>query len=213
MLKQFQIFLAALVLAFGFALSPAMASAKIPPLALNADQEKAVRRINDYINSFQSLKAAFNQVSAKGTLTSGTLYISKPGKLRFDYANNPLLIVSDGRWLTIKDRQREKGDQFPLSATPLRLVVSPQIDLLAETNVIAFDSRDGLTSVSLQDRKDSMGGYITLIFDEQLNQLQQWIVVDGKDRRTTVQLSNIQTGGKFDPKLFIGEINREQKQP
>jgi len=213
MLKQFQIFLAILVVAFGFALSPVLASAKIPPLALNADQEKAVRRINDYINSFQSLKAAFNQVSAKGTLTSGTLYISKPGKLRFDYANNPLLIVSDGRWLTIKDRQREKGDQFPLSATPLRLVVSPQIDLLAETNVIAFDSRDGLTSVSLQDRKDSMGGYITLIFDEQLNQLQQWIVVDGKDRRTTVQLSNIQTGGKFDPKLFIGEINREQKQP
>ena len=209
MLKRFQIFLAILVVAFGFALSPVLASAKIPPLALNADQEKAVRRINDYINSFQSLKAAFNQVSAKGTLTSGTLYISKPGKLRFDYANNPLLIVSDGRWLTIKDRQREKGDQFPLSATPLRLVVSPQIDLLAETNVIAFDSRDGLTSVSLQDRKDSMGGYITLIFDEQLNQLQQWIVVDGKDRRTTVQLSNIQTGGKFDPKLFIGEIKRD----
>jgi len=209
MLKRFQVFLAVLVMAFGFALSPVLASAKIPPLALNADQEKAVRRINDYINSFQSLKAAFNQVSAKGTLTSGTLYISKPGKLRFDYANNPLLIVSDGRWLTIKDRQREKGDQFPLSATPLRLVVSPQIDLLAETNVIAFDSRDGLTSVSLQDRKDSMGGYITLIFDEQLNQLQQWIVVDGKDRRTTVQLSNIQTGGKFDPKLFIGEIKRD----
>ncbi len=212
MLKQFQVFVATLLVACGLIYAPALASAKIPPLALNAQQEKAVRRINDYINSFQSLKCSFNQVSAKGTLTTGTLYISKPGKLRFDYANNPLLIVSDGRWLTIKDRQREKGDQFPLSATPLRLVVSPEIDLLAETNVIAFDSHDGLTSVSLQDRKDSLGGYITLIFDEQLNQLQQWIVVDGKDRRTTVQLSNIVTGGKFDPKLFIGEINRDTKQ-
>ncbi|MEP6826491.1 MAG: outer membrane lipoprotein carrier protein LolA [Aestuariivirga sp.] len=183
---------------------------KNAPLSLNAEQQQAVRQLNDYINSFQSLRCAFSQVSPKGTLTNGTLYISKPGKLRFDYANNPLLIVSDGRWLTIKDRQRERGDQFPLSATPLRLVVSPQVDLLAETDVIAFDNQDGLTTVSLQDRKDSMGGYITLIFDQKLKRLTQWTVVDGKDRRTTVQLSNVEFGGKFDPKLFVaGDINKK----
>jgi outer membrane lipoprotein-sorting protein len=198
----------------GSLVSPAasFAANQAAPLALNADQQQAVRRVSDYLNSFQSLKASFNQVSPKGVLTTGTLYISKPGKLRFDYANNPLLIVADGRWLTIKDRVREKGDQFPLASTPLRLVVSPQIDLLAETNVIAFDSRDGITSVTLQDRKSNIGGYITLMFDEQLKQLQQWVAVDGKDRRTTVQLSRIETGGKFDPKLFVGEINRDQKQ-
>ncbi|MDE2383656.1 MAG: outer membrane lipoprotein carrier protein LolA [Alphaproteobacteria bacterium] len=211
MLKYLQVALLTALVALGFMAAPASAAAKIPPIALNAEQQQSVRRINDFINSFQSMKCTFNQVSAKGTLTSGTLYISKPGKLRFDYANNPLLIVSDGRWLTIKDRAHERGDQFPLSSTPLRLVVAPQVDLLAETDVIAFDSHDGLTSVSLQDKKDSLGGYITLIFDEQLKQLQQWVVVDGKDRRTTVQLSNIEFGGKFDPKLFIGEINREAK--
>ena len=190
--------------------SPQLAEAKLKPITLVAGQQQAIAKINAYINSFQSLKCDFSQVSSKGNLSQGVLYISKPGKLRFDYAApNPLLIVADGRWLTIKDRVRERGDQFPLSATPLRLVVSPQVDLLAETDVVAFDQRDGLTSVSLQDRKGGMGGYITLIFDDQLNQLQQWIVVDGKDRRTSVQLSNIQFGGKFDPKLFVGQINRE----
>lgn len=189
---------------------PQLAEAKLKPIALAAGQQQAIAKINAYINSFQSLKCDFAQVSSKGNLSQGVLYISKPGKLRFDYAApNPLLIIADGRWLTIKDRVRERGDQFPLSATPLRLVVSPQVDLLAETDVVAFDQRDGITSVSLQDRKGGMGGYITLIFDDQLNQLQQWIVVDGKDRRTSVQLSNIQFGGKFDPKLFIGQINRE----
>jgi outer membrane lipoprotein-sorting protein len=207
--KLWRFLVSAMVLAALFA-APQMAEAKLRPLALSSAQQQGVARINAYINSFQSLKCDFAQVSSKGNLSQGTLYISKPGKLRFDYAApNPLLIVADGRWLTIKDRVRERGDQFPLSATPLRLVVSPQIDLLAETDVVAFDQRDGVTSVSLQDRKGGMGGYITLIFDDQLNQLQQWIVVDGKDRRTTVQLSNIQFGGKFDPKLFIGKIDRE----
>ncbi len=197
----------ALVLSFAFVHA---AEAKLPAIQLTAEQQAAVRRINDYINSFQTMKSSFAQISAQGRLTNGTLYISKPGKLRFDYASpNPLLVVADGRWLTVMDRNRARGDQFPLSATPLRLVVSPQVDLLAETDVIAFDSKDGVTTVSLQDRKDKLGGYITLTFDEQLKVLQQWTVVDSKDRRTTVQLSNMQYGGSFDPKLFVtGDLNK-----
>lgn len=185
------------------------AANKIPAIQLTAEQQLSVNKISNYINSFQTLRSDFTQISPKGTASRGVLMISKPGKLRFEYAApNPLLIVSDGKWLTIKDRVREKGDQFPLSATPLRLVVSPKIDLLAETNVIAFESNGGVTSVSLADRKDNLGGYITMIYDEQANQLQQWVIVDGKGRRTTVQLANIETGGKFDPKLFVGVINR-----
>jgi outer membrane lipoprotein-sorting protein len=185
-------------------------AAKFPAMALTAEQQASVRKINDYINSFQTLKSDFTQISPRGQASQGILLISKPGKLRFEYAPpNPLLIVSDGKWLTIKNRVKEKGDQFPLSATPLRLVVAPKIDLLAETDVIAFESSEGLTSVSLADRKDNLG-YIVLVFDEAHNQLQQWVIVDGKGRRTTVQLANIETGGKFDQKLFIGKIDRPE---
>jgi outer membrane lipoprotein-sorting protein len=180
-------------------------------IQLSAEQQQSVQKITNYINSFQSLKSDFTQISPKGLASRGILLISKPGRLRFEYSPpNPLLIVSDGKWLTIKNRAKEKGDQFPLSATPLRLVVSPKIDLLSETNVIGFESKDGIVSVSLQDRKDKLGGYITLIFDEQRGQLQQWVIVDGKGRHTTVQLANIETGGKFDPKLFVGKIDRPE---
>ena len=186
------------------------AYAKAPAIALNGEQQAAIGRINAYLNSFQTLKADFSQVGSKGNVATGVLYISKPGKLRFDYSGNPTLIISDGRWLTMMDRNRMRGDQFPLSATPLRLVVSPQVDLLSETDVIAMDTKDGLTSVTLQDRKDSLGGgYITLIFDEKLKQLSQWTVVDSKNRRTTVQLSHLVYGDKFDPKLFVtGDLNK-----
>jgi outer membrane lipoprotein-sorting protein len=208
LIKNIFIMLVALGVMVGFAEARAARIAAIP---LTAEQQQSVRNINNYINSFQSLKCDFTQISPRGLTTQGVLLISKPGKLRFEYAApNPLLIVSDGKWLTIKDKVKERGDQFPLSATPLRLVVSPKIDLLAETDVIAFESADGIISVSLADRKDALGGYITLIFDEARNQLQQWVIVDGKGRRTTVQLANIETGGKFDAKLFIGKINRPE---
>ena len=212
MLKISKLFISGLLLIGLLATSPILIAAqKYPIVSLNADQKRSLQKINAFMNSYQSLKSDFTQISSKGQMAQGVLLISKPGKLRFEYASpNPMLIVSDGKWLTIKNRVKEKGDQFPLSATPLRLVVSPQVDLAAETDVIGFESKDGITSISLADRKSSLGGYIVLVFDEQRSQLQQWIIVDGKDRRTTVQLANIEVGGKFDPKLFIGKIDRPE---
>ncbi len=212
MTKLIKLMFAAFVMTGVLVTSPVlMAAQKYPVVTLNAEQKHSLQKVNAFLNSYQSMKSDFTQISSKGQMVRGVLLISKPGKLRFEYAApNPMLIVADGRWLTIKNRAKEKGDQFPLSATPLRLVVSPQVDLAAETDVIGFESKDGITSISLADRKSSLGGYIILVFDEQREQLQQWVIVDGKDRRTTVQLANIQTGGKFDPKLFIGKIDRSE---
>jgi outer membrane lipoprotein-sorting protein len=212
MTKFFRFLSSALVMVGLLASSPIlMAAQKYPVVSLNADQKHSLQKINAFMNSYQSLKSDFTQISSKGQTAQGTLLISKPGKLRFEYSPpNPMLIVSDGKWLTIKNRVKEKGDQFPLSATPLRLVVSPRVDLAAETDVIGFESKDGITSISLADRKSTLGGFIVLVFDEQRGQLQQWIIVDGKDRRTTVQLANMEMGGKFDPKLFIGKIDRPE---
>ncbi len=199
-----------MLLAMGPLAGEALAG-KYKAMALTDEQVEAVQRINAYINSFETIRGDFTQISPRGQSSRGVMLISKPGRIRFEYAPPvPLLIVSDGRWLTIKNTARERGDQFPLSATPLRLVVAKNVDLLAETDVIAFQQAEGLTSVTLQDRKGKVGGYIILIYDDANNTLQQWIVVDGKGKRTTVQLANLEKGVKIDPKLFVVKIDRDK---
>ena len=196
---------AAIVLA-----TPTLAMAK--SMALSAEQVDAVNRISGFFNSFKTLQGEFTQISPKGNTSTGTMYISKPGKMRFDYhAPNPFLLVSDGKWVTLKDRAKEKGDQVPLSATPLRIVVAPEVDLLRDTNVLAFEQADGLTSVVLEDKEKTVNGQLMLVFDDQRNSLQQWVIIDGKGRRTTVTLSDLQANVKVDPKLFVVKINRKQK--
>jgi outer membrane lipoprotein-sorting protein len=192
---------------------PVWAASQPKVVALNSEQKQAVVRLNEYINSFQTMQGRFTQTSPKGAVTTGKVMIDKPGKMRFEYDNpSPLLIVADGRWLTITNKKKDRGDQFPLNATPLRLVVAPQVNLLAETHVLGFEQADGLVSIALQDKKSKIGGYITLVYDETNQVLQQWMVVDGKGRRTTVQLSELETGVKFDPKLFKVKITRPEKQ-
>ena len=182
------------------------------PIELSPEQIDSINKISAYMNSFMTLQGEFTQISPKGNVSKGVMFISKPGKLRFEYAPpNPFLLVSDGKWVTLKNRAKEKGDQFPLSATPLRLVVSQKIDLLQEANILGFEQADGIDSVLLEDRDGTLGGQLVLIFDETLNQLQQWIIIDGKGRRTTVSLANLESGVQIDPKLFVVKIDRKEK--
>lgn len=194
------------------------AAALLPPSAakassLSSEQQKAINSISAYLNSFKTMQGEFTQVSPKGNLSRGVFYISKPGKMRFEYAPpNPFLIVSDGKWLTVKNVKKEKGDQFPLSQTPLRLVLAKKVDILNDTKILDFQSQDGILSVTLEDKKNTLGsGQLNLVFDQTRNALQQWVVIDGKGRRTTVTLENIVAGVETDPKLFEVKINRKTK--
>jgi len=189
-----------------------MAAQAAASIQLTDAQSASIQHISDYINSFTSLQGEFTQVSPKGNLSRGVFYISKPGKMRFDYAPpNPFLIVADGKWLTIKNRAKEKGDQFPLSQTPLRLVLSRNVDLLRDTDILAFQEQDGLTSVTLEDKGGTLGGTLMLVFDQKQKALQQWVVIDSKNRRTTVTLDKIVAGIKADPQLFVVKIDRKER--
>jgi outer membrane lipoprotein-sorting protein len=133
--------------------------------------------------------------------------------MRFEYAPpNPFLIVADGKWLTIKNRKKEKGDQYPLSQTPLRLVLNQDVDLIRDTNILAYEEAGGLATLTLEDKGDSLGGKLILVFDRKRQALQQWIVVDGKGRKTTVSLENIVAGIDPDPQLFVVKIDRKQRE-
>lgn len=200
------------VLALGLAALVAAPAFAAKPIKVTAEQQKSIDAISDFLNSFKTMQGEFTQISPKGNVSKGVFYIAKPGKMRFEYAApNPFLIVADGRWLTIKNRAKEKGDQFPLSQTPLKLVLSNKVDLLAETQVLGFEEQDGITSVTLEEKGGSLGGNLTLVFDQGRKALQQWIVTDAKGRKTTVSLENAVAGVTPDPELFVVKIKRKEE--
>ena len=200
-------------LGVAFAVVAALPAAAAEPLKLSPEQQTAVNAISDYLNSFKTLQGEFTQISPKGNMSQGVFYIAKPGKMRFEYAPpNPFLIVSDGTWLTIKNVKKEKGDQFPLSQTPLRLVLGDKVDIVKDTSVLDYQEQDGILTVTVEDKKNTLGsGQLTLVFDQTRQVLQQWIVTDGKGRKTTVSLENLQAGIEPDPKLFVVKIKRDSK--
>jgi len=178
---------------------------------LSEAQLAVVKKLGDYFNSLTTMKGEFTQVSPKGNVSAGIFYISKPGKMRFEYAPpNPFIIVSDGRWVTVKNNAKNKADQYPLSATPLNLMLAKDVDLLKEAKILGVEEKSGVFWVTLESRDSLVPGQLVLVYDPDSSALQQWIVVDGQGRKTTVNIAKLEPGVQPDPKLFEIEVPKRR---
>jgi outer membrane lipoprotein-sorting protein len=92
----------------------------------------------------------------------------------------------------------------------LRLVLGNKVDILKDTKILAYEEQDGIASITVEDKETTLGnGQLMLVFDKSRKALQQWVVIDGKGRRTTVTLENVEAGIDPDPKLFVVKIDRQ----
>ena len=200
----------ALLIFFGASLAP-VADAKTKGIELSQDQQQAIEDVNTYFNSFRTLKGEFTQLGNTGNVSTGVVIISKPGKMRFEYAPpNPFVVVSDGRWVAVLNRSKNVADQYPLATTPLRLLLAEKMNLLKSAVIKAADIQDGLITLRVEDKDQMVSGELVLIYDSNLNALRQWIVMDGDGRRTTISLDNLVADEPADPALFVVKLDKKK---
>ena len=111
---------------------------------LTAEQTAAVKEIDELIQWLQGAAGRVHPGQLQGQCLQRRFLSEKPGKMRFEYAApNPFIIVSDGTWVTIKNRAKDKADQYPLSQTPLGWCLDDDINLLKEANILDVENKAG----------------------------------------------------------------------
>ena len=194
-------------LAFGAGTANASKEATLEP-----EQTEAVQKVGDFFNKLRHLQGEFVQVGPRGHISQGVFYMSKPGKLRFEYAPpNPFLVVADGTWVIINNRKKNKAEHYPLSATPLRLVLADNVDLLKEAKIIHVQNDKETLTLTMEDKEQLVAGQLTVVFEAETMSLKQWVIVDGQGLRTTISLKSLKNGVKADPKLFEVRLRKEIK--
>jgi outer membrane lipoprotein-sorting protein len=182
----------------------AAAGTGVPPGQLDAAQRATLQRVNAYFNSLQNVTANFEQVGPDGSRSVGKLYLSRPGKIRFQYAPpSPLEIISNGSSVSVKNRKLATQELWPLSQTPLRFLLQENIDLTKNANVLGVYQEPELVSVVLEE-KNAIGGkaQIQLMFSGKDYELKQWTVTDAQGMETSVVLSEVTQQAKLDDNLF-----------
>ena len=191
-------------LALGLGLLAGLSLAALPVRAeLGPEDAATVARVAAYLNEVRSLEARFIQVGPNGELAQGDLYLRRPGRLRFEYdPPSPLLLVADGFWLILHDRELEQVSRWPIGDTPLGVLVAENIDLQGRTRVTKVERRSDVLTVTLIDRERPDEGSVTLVFSETPFRLHQWRVVDPQGGVTNLSLQSPRLNPKLDPELF-----------
>jgi len=167
-------------------------------------QNESITRLNSYLTNLRSATATFRQENADGTEITGTFYLKKPGKMRFEYdAPSDSLVVADGRTLAIFDAKSNVSPQrYPQRRTPLSLLSLDDVDVTSSIFVRRIEERGGRAYMTMYDPEKPRNGQMVMVFTIAPMALVEWVLTDKSGLQTNVYLDELQTGVDLQSRIF-----------
>jgi outer membrane lipoprotein-sorting protein len=177
-----------------------------PPDALLAPvpvPEAGVAEVEQYFNSIRTLQARFVQNNPNGSVVQGTLYLRRPGRMRFEYdPPSQLKIVADGSQVTMWDIANRDFSQWPIGWTAASFLVKDPMSLSGDLRVEQIQHTNGEVQLTMvQARKPQEGKVIVRLAEGPLL-LRGWSIVDARGQRVDLSLQDIRTGLQLADSLF-----------
>jgi len=169
-----------------------------------ADDKADVGQAEDYLNTIKTMKARFTQISPAGDSVEGTIYLSRPGRMRLDYDEpSPIQVIANGSFLIYYDKQLKQVIYIDLESSIAGILVRDQVQLDGpDLKLVKITHAPDLLNITVTHRKDPSQGQITLVFTEHPFAMRQWKVVDAQNQLTTVSLYEPQQGIPLDNAMF-----------
>ena len=188
-----------------------------PALAQTKDADD-LAKVASYIREVKSLTASFSQTDRNGQTLTGQLTLKQPGKIRFQYQKDvPLLIVGDGKALTMIDYEVRQVQRWPIGSSPLGALIDPSRDFTKFSKVVQTGDPNVL-SIEARDVKRPEFGTITLVFRRSAAapaglDLYGWVARDAQGNRTAVRLTGTRYNVPVEDSAFRWKDPRMQSRP
>jgi outer membrane lipoprotein-sorting protein len=178
-----------------------------------SSEKLSVDALSEYLNGLRTLQASFTQISADSSLSTGSLYIKRPGRVRFEYdpPNNALVLAAGGQLAIFDPRGNSEPESYPLSKTPLSLILADNVNLSQDRMVAAHEYDGTSTILTVQDPDFPDRGVISLVFTGPQPQLRQWVIQDQNGDQTVVVLNDMMTQLSLSESLFNIFINKQKR--
>ncbi len=170
--------------------------------AYAAVDARLVSQAEGYLNSITGLSGEFIQTS-NGVSQQGMFSMLRPGRVRLDYKNMPIQLISDGRDLYFFDKSLDQITTVPLTSTPAGILVRKNIDLKNADITVSQTTDMGKTFALKMHLRDQEGvGNMTVVFDASPVKLNSWTVVDATGNETRVAFRDLETKTNFGKDYF-----------
>lgn len=164
--------------------------------------------INAYLTSLRSGQGTFRQTNPNGSVQSGTFYLAKPGRIRFEYDTpKGAMVIADGSWVGVFDPKSNRNPtRYPLTSTPLGLLLRDRISL-TEPGLVQGAVRDeAATHITVVDPENPKAGRMVMSFSNAPIALTSWEITAQNGARTRVDITSLTPGAVPDRSLFNIEL-------
>jgi outer membrane lipoprotein-sorting protein len=182
---------------------PAMGRAQTHAAVLSDADQASVEAVGRYLNGLRTLRARFVQVGPDGATTQGSMWLERPGRMRFEYDKpSPLLLVAGHGTVVFHDSSLDQTTNIPVGQTPLGLLLADTVALSGDVTLTDFERPPGQLQLTLVRTSAPGDGSLTLMLNAAPLALTGWSVVDAQGRETRLRMSGVRLGGDFDQALF-----------
>ena len=166
-----------------------------------AGAQNLPQQVADHFSSVKTMTGQFVQFGPRGEQTGGRFFLERPGRIRFDYeAPSAIQVKADGKSVVVHNRKLDTYDMYPLSQTPLSLLLEDRINVAGRVKDVRSDQ--DLLTIVMGDKSVFGDSTITMMFDPKSYDLRQWTITDAQGKDTSVILIDVQRDVRFEDRMF-----------
>lgn len=166
------------------------------------DYAAKIEQAEQYLRGLDTLQADFIQTAYNGSRLSGTFYLNRPGKLRFEYNEVDDFIVADGLFIYFYDGELKEQTNAPIGQTLADFLLREDLTLRGDVAVQDIGEKDNLQVITIAEAEDPAGGSVRLYFQKEPFTLYKWHVIDAAGLTTEIMLRNIRKDIDLPSNLF-----------
>ena len=164
----------------------------------------SLANVSHYLTNLKFLKADFSQINADGTISSGTILIKRPGRMRFEYyrPDKTLVLVSAGALAIFDPKGDDAPITYPIKNNPISLILKGELDLLNSGILENYKMSTGQAVVKIRDPEKPEHGSVELVFTGAKPELEKFTVQNENGLSTSITLEDIEYPEKINDTLF-----------
>ena len=168
-----------------------------------AVSDEIITEIQENWNKIQSMSGEFHQNDGEGNISTGNFYFVKPYQSKFQYNNKAEIIITNENLMRIVDQEGYQIDSYVISNSILKHLLSSEIDILDQFDVIQLDRSEDNYEILLKVKNDNSDNQINLTFDSASLDLKKWQILDEFGNKTVLEFTKIKKNIFISQKLFV----------
>jgi len=169
--------------------------------------EELIRRAENYLNNLKTLRADFVQIDQNNKRSKGTFYLSRPGKMIWQYAEPSRIdLLLQGNRVVYYDHELDEVSNKKIEDEIITFLAKTSINFknsfyIKEIKIL--ENSFGLVLKPIKPSKDLEGQILSLYFRKENSQLFTIKIADEESlQRNTIHLYNQQENILIDNKVF-----------